>query len=151
VERLLKQTLPGGRFSNVSALRSRSMAAVKSKNNSTTERLLRMALVRLRISGWITHADLPGKPDIYFPKQRLAVFLDGCFWHGCSRCGHIPKTNTLFWDTKIKRNQQRDRKNTKRLKGQGVFVIRAWEHSLKNPRDLALLLHRITEATSKQV
>lgn len=146
MERLLKQTLPDGRFSNVSVTRSRSMSAVKSKNNLSTERLLRMALVRSRIRGWITHADLPGKPDIYFPKERLAVFLDGCFWHGCSRCGHIPKTNTLFWATKIKRNRQRDQKNGRLLRGQGVLVIRAWEHSLQKCRDLALLLHRITEA-----
>jgi DNA mismatch endonuclease (patch repair protein) len=148
VEKLLKQTLPDGCFLNVSAMRSRSMAAVKGKNNSSTERILRMALVRSRISGWVTHANLPGKPDIYFPKQKLAVFLDGCFWHGCSKCGHVPKTNTLFWATKIKRNRQRDRKNSRLLKGQGVFVIRAWEHSLRKPQHLALLIHRITEVIS---
>lgn len=146
MERLLKQTLPDGCFSNVSAVRSRSMAAVKGKNNSTTERLLRMALVRSGINGWVTHANLPGKPDIYFPNEKLAVFLDGCFWHGCSRCGHIPKTNTLFWETKIKRNRQRDQKNVRLLRGQGVFVIRAWEHSLQEARDLVLLLNRITRA-----
>jgi DNA mismatch endonuclease, patch repair protein len=149
VEKLLKQTLPDGRFLNVSVKRSRSMSAVKSKNNSSTERLLRMALVRSRISGWVTHANLPGKPDIYFPKEKLAIFLDGCFWHGCSRCGHIPKTNTLFWETKIKRNRQRDQKNSRLLKGQGILVIRAWEHSLQKSRNLALLLDRITEATGR--
>lgn len=150
MERLLKQTLPDGRFLNVSATRSRSMSAVKSKNNLSTERLLRMELVRSRIRGWITHANLPGKPDIYFPKQKVAIFLDGCFWHGCSRCGHVPKTNTLFWETKIKRNRQRDQKNARLLRGQGVLVIRAWEHSLRRSRDLALLLDRITEATMRR-
>jgi DNA mismatch endonuclease, patch repair protein len=149
VEKLLKETLPDGRFLNVSVKRSRSMSAVKSKNNSSTERLLRMALVRSRISGWVTHANLPGKPDIYFPKEKLAIFLDGCFWHGCSRCGHIPKTNTLFWETKIKRNRQRDQKNGRLLRGQGVLVIRAWEHSLQKSRNLALLIDRITEATGR--
>lgn len=146
VERLLKQTLPEGRFSNVSPMRSRSMAAVKSKNNSTTERLLKMALVRSRIRGWITHPKLPGKPDVYFPKEKLAVFLDGCFWHGCSKCGHVPKTNTLFWQTKIKRNRERDQKNGRILRGQGIFVIRAWEHSLQNPRELTVIVKRITRA-----
>lgn len=149
VERLLKQTLPDGRFSNVSVVRSRSMAAVKGKNNSTTERLLRMALVRSGIRGWIIHANLPGKPDIYFPKGKLAVFLDGCFWHGCSKCGHVPKTNTLFWETKIKRNRQRDQKNSRLLRGQGFYVIRAWEHALQKPRGLALLLDRIKRATGR--
>jgi DNA mismatch endonuclease, patch repair protein len=123
------------------------MAAVRGKNNTTTERRFRMALVRSRISGWITHANLPGKPDIYFPTRKLAVFLDGCFWHGCSRCGHIPKTNTVFWATKIKRNRQRDQKTSRLLRGQGILVIRVWEHSLQKPRDLALLLKRITEST----
>ena len=148
MERLLKQTLPGGQFSNVSAIRSRSMAAVKSKNNLSTERLLRMALVRSGIRGWITHANLPGRPDIYFPKEKLAIFLDGCFWHGCSRCGHIPKTNTLFWETKIKRNRQRDQRNSQLLRGQGVFVIRAWEHSLKKRSDLISLLKKIKQITA---
>src|ERR1041384_312619 len=105
-----------------------------------------MALVRSGIRGWVTHVNLPGKPDIYFPKKKIAVFLDGCFWHGCQRCGHIPKTNSLFWATKIKRNRQRDQKNARLLRGQGVFVIRAWEHSLQKPRDLAILLNRIREA-----
>ena len=148
MERLLKHTLPDGRFLNVSLTRSRSMAAVKGKNNSTTERILRMALVRSGISGWITHASLPGKPDIYFPKQKIAIFLDGCFWHGCSTCGHIPKTNTLFWATKIERNRQRDQKNTRLLRGQGVSVIRAWEHSLRSRRHLKLLVRRLTQATA---
>ena len=147
MERLLKQTLPEGRFLNVSVTRSRSMSAVKGKNNSTTERRLRMALVRSGISGWITHAKLPGKPDIYFPNRKLAVFLDGCFWHGCSRCGHIPKTNSVFWATKIKRNRQRDQKNSKLLRG--ILVIRAWEHSLQNPRNVALILKRIAEVTER--
>jgi DNA mismatch endonuclease (patch repair protein) len=149
VERLLRQTLPDGCFSNVTAKRSRSMAAVKSKDNSTTERLLRMALVRSGISGWITQVKLPGRPDIYFPKQRIAIFLDGCFWHGCSRCGHIPKTNTLFWATKIRRNRERDQKNTELLRRQGILVIRAWEHCLQGHDGLGQLLTQIREAASR--
>src|SRR6185369_6146091 len=113
MERLLSATLPGGRFQNVSEGRSRAMAAVKGKNNRTTEIQFRMALVRGGITGWVTHASLPGKPDIYFPKAKVAIFLDGCFWHGCERCGHVPKTNHRFWATKIRRNQERDRKNSR--------------------------------------
>jgi len=148
MERLLKQTLPGGMFSNVDVKRSRTMSAIKGKNNSSTERLLRMALVRAGIRGWVTHVNLPGKPDIYFPKKRIAVFLDGCFWHGCQRCGHIPKTNSLFWSTKIKRNRQRDQRNARLLRGQGIRVVRAWEHALKRPRGLAHVLNRITQLSS---
>lgn len=143
MERLLKATLPTGDFGNVPLARSRTMAAIRGKNNLSTDIQFRMALVRAGIKGWLTHPDLPGKPNVYFPKSRLAVFLDGCFWHGCKRCGHIPKTNSLFWATKIERNKVRDRKNTRLLRKQGIHVVRAWEHSLKNKRHLINILQGI--------
>ena len=143
MEKLLKATLAGGRFSNVSKVRSQAMAAVKGKHNRTTEIQFRMALVRAGVTGWVTHSKLPGKPDIYFPKARIAIFLDGCFWHGCGRCGHVPKTNSLFWATKIGRNQARDRKNSRLLRKEGVYVIRAWEHSLNDTAQLENILARI--------
>lgn len=143
MERLLKTTLPGGQFLNVSKVRSRAMAAVKGKHNRTTEIQFRMALVRAGITGWITHSNLPGKPDVYFPKARIAIFLDGCFWHGCGRCGHVPKTNSLFWETKIGRNQARDRKNSRLLRREGHYVVRAWEHTLRSPPQLDRILKRI--------
>src|SRR5688500_8391319 len=105
MEAALKKFLVGGKFHNVSVARSRSMAAVKGRNNRSTELTLRMALVRAGVGGWRTHtAVLPGKPDVFFPAANVAVFLDGCFWHGCLRCGHVPKTNSLFWREKIGRN-----------------------------------------------
>ncbi len=145
MEKLLKVTLPGGRFSNVPKARSTAMAAVKGKHNRTTEIQFRMALVRAGVSGWLTHTSLPGKPDVYFPKARIAIFLDGCFWHGCERCGHVPKTNSLFWATKIERNQNRDRRNSRLLRREGILVIRAWEHTLNDPGRLQRLLGRIQE------
>jgi DNA mismatch endonuclease (patch repair protein) len=143
MERLLKTTLPGGQFSNVPKARSKAMAAVKGKHNRTTEIQFRMALVRAGITGWLTHTNLPGKPDVYFPKAKIAVFLDGCFWHGCGRCGHVPKTNSLFWATKFERNQDKDRRNSRLLRKQGISVIRAWEHALKKPDQLQRILSRI--------
>ena len=143
MEKLLRATLPEGRFSNVPKVRSLAMAAVKGKHNRTTEIQFRMALVRAGITGWVTHSELPGKPDVYFSKARIAIFLDGCFWHGCGRCGHIPKTNNLFWATKIGRTQARDRKNSRLLRKEGVHVIRAWEHTLGNPTQLERILERI--------
>src|SRR5688500_15793960 len=97
MEKLLRETLPGGQFLNVPKVRSRAMSAIRGKNNRSTEIKFRMALVRAGISGWSIHENLPGRPDVYFSGARVAVFLDGCFWHGCARCGHIPKTNSLFW------------------------------------------------------
>jgi DNA mismatch endonuclease (patch repair protein) len=143
MEKLLRTTLPGGRFANVSKARSQAMAAVKGKHNRTTEIQFRMALVRDGVTGWITHSKLPGKPDVYFPNARIAIFLDGCFWHGCGRCGHVPKTNSLFWSTKIGRNQERDRRNSRLLRKEGILVIRAWEHSLNDANQLQRILQRI--------
>jgi DNA mismatch endonuclease, patch repair protein len=143
MEKLLKRTLPGGRFSNVPKARSLAMAAVKGKHNRTTEIQFRMALVRAGITGWVTHSKLPGRPDVYFPKAGIAIFLDGCFWHGCVHCGHVPKTNSLFWATKIRRNQTRDKRNSQLLRKGGIRVVRAWEHDLKNQKNLQRILKRI--------
>lgn len=75
---------------------------------------------------------LPGKPDIIFSKHRIAIFVDGCFWHGCSEHYQIPETNTEFWNNKIEKNVERDRKNNSNLRNMGWIVIRFWEHELKN-------------------
>lgn len=149
MEKLLRATLPEGRFPNVSEVRSRAMSAVKGKHNRTTEIQFRMALVRAGITRWVTHANLPGRPDIYFPKAKVAIFLDGCFWHGCGRCGHVPKTNSLFWATKISRNQNRDRRNSQLVRKEGIRVIRFWEHSLNNPSQLQRILRRIQAILAK--
>src|SRR5262249_54282670 len=122
MERRLKAFLPGGVFANVSSVRSRSMSRIRGRDNRTTERGLRMALVRSGLRGWTMHPKLPGRPDFYFADKRLAVFVDGCFWHGCRRCGHVPATRSEFWNAKLKRNRQRDRLTTSRLKSQGISV-----------------------------
>jgi DNA mismatch endonuclease (patch repair protein) len=142
VERLLRKKLPHGKFVGVSKERSERMRAVKGRGNRTTEIRLRSALVRFRLRGWrIASKEIPGRPDFYFPKRRLAVFVDGCFWHGCRRCGHYPKTNSKFWRAKIERNRVRDRKTAEVLQGLGVKVIRFWEHELRD--ELARCVERI--------
>jgi DNA mismatch endonuclease (patch repair protein) len=131
MERQLRLKLPQGGFAGVSVSRSRTMSAIRGKHTKTTERALRMSLVRAGISGWQLHSELPGKPDIYFGNCGIAVFVDGCFWHGCPRCGHIPKTRSEFWRLKISRNMQRDRAAARRLRAQGIRVLRVWEHRLR--------------------
>ena len=132
MERLLKTRLIGGKFT-VSAQRSQVMRAVRGSGNRTTEMKLRMALVRAGVAGWVSQrSDLPGKPDFYFEAARLAVFVDGCFWHGCGKCGHIPKTNREFWAFKLERNRQRHREVAALLKRKGIGVIRLWEHQLQS-------------------
>jgi DNA mismatch endonuclease Vsr len=132
MERSLRQQLPGGTFAHVPQARSRNMAAIRGSGNLSTERRLRAALVRAGISGWRLHPlILRGRPDFYFPREKLIVFVDGCFWHGCRTCGHTPKTRTEFWTQKVVRNRHRDRLNTVALSREGFKVIRFWEHDLR--------------------
>lgn len=144
MERALRRKLPGGEFRNVSSQTSKTMSAIGGKNNKTTEGRFRMALVSAGIAGWVLHSeDVLGKPDIYFPVEQVAVFIDGCFWHGCPSCGHIPKTNRPFWKAKIARNQQRDQSTTRQLRSKGISVIRIWEHEMKEdqgPANCVLLV-----------
>lgn len=132
MDRVLRATLPDGAFRDVSPARSRAMGNVRGKGNKSTENRLRFALVSAGIRGWKLHLkDITACPDFYFTTERLAVFVDGCFWHGCSKCGHVPKTNPGFWKTKLKRNKMRDTRHTRMLKEQGIVVIRFWEHELR--------------------
>lgn len=132
MEKRLKKYLKNGKFKDVSKVTSKTMAAIKSKNNRSTELKLRMALIRRRINGFRLHAkDLPGNPDFIFLKENIAIFVDGCYWHGCPKCGHIPKTRSAFWSAKIKRNKERDKQKNMELQDIGVKVLRIWEHELK--------------------
>jgi DNA mismatch endonuclease (patch repair protein) len=131
MERFLRLKLPKGRFEGVPAQRSRMMGRIRGKGNRTTELQVRLALVRNGLSGWLMHANLAGTPDFYFPRDRLAVFIDGCFWHGCRGCGHVPKTNRPFWAAKIRRNRQRARRVQAELARSGIRVLRFWEHEVK--------------------
>jgi DNA mismatch endonuclease Vsr len=144
MERALRQHLPGGVFSSVTVRASKNFSGIRGRNNRTTEVRFRLALVRAGISGWKMHnRALPGNPDFVFLKERIAVFVDGCFWHGCSRCGHIPKTNSPFWRAKIQRNIERDRANIRKLGDSDFRVVRIWEHELR--RDLAGCVVRIAD------
>jgi DNA mismatch endonuclease (patch repair protein) len=110
--------------------RSKNMAAVHSFGNKTTE-LKFMNILKLHgVIGWRRHLPLPGKPDFTFPKYRVAIFVDGCFWHFCPRCTKIPKKNTKYWIDKKLRNQARDRKISRQLRIRGWHVLRLWEHTL---------------------
>jgi DNA mismatch endonuclease (patch repair protein) len=115
------------------AKRSAVMARIRGRNNEGTE----LALARLfrvhRITGWRRHTAIFGRPDFAFRRQRLAVFVDGCFWHGCPQCYRRPGTNRKFWDLKFLRNRARDRLVNRTLRAKGWKVLRVWEHELKQP------------------
>ncbi len=111
--------------------RSEVMSLIRGKGNKQTEQALLSLLKLNKITGWRRHLPLPGKPDFAFPKQKVAVFVDGCFWHGCLKCYTRPKTNRAFWDRKRETNMARDKRVTRQLRRQGWKVIRIWQHSLK--------------------
>ena len=113
--------------------RSKWMARIRSRGNRSTEVRLRMGLVRTGISGWRMHPEeIVGNPDFFFPKSRVALFVDGCFWHGCPECGHIPKSNKVYWRSKIARNIKRDTTVRSQLQRSGISPLRIWEHDLKS-------------------
>jgi len=131
MERKLKETLANGQFEGLTPVNSRRMKAIKSKGNKSTEARLRLMLVRAGLRGWKVHPKgVIGKPDFVFEAERLAVFVDGCFWHGCPRCGHVPKANNPYWKAKIEGNQRRDRAYDVQLQEQGYRALRVWEHEL---------------------
>lgn len=112
--------------------RSKIMASVKSKNTKSTELRFISILKDKGITGWRRNYTLTGKPDFVFPRLRIAVFIDGCFWHGCRSHCRMPASNVNYWQNKIEKNKNRDKKITKALKKKGWQVIRIWEHEIKS-------------------
>ena len=113
------------------AKRSEVMARVRSRGNAATELRL-MAIFRSHgITGWRRNRPVFGRPDFVFPTERVAVFVDGCFWHGCPRHYNAPVGNAEFWRKKFEANRRRDRLVTRTLRQLGWRVVRLWEHSLK--------------------
>jgi len=96
--------------------------------DSKPEMQLRRALHALGLRYRLHRKDLPGKPDIVFPSARVAVFVDGCFWHRCPEHYVAPKNNAEFWEQKIQKNVDRDRRQDAELAELGWDSVRVWEH-----------------------
>lgn len=86
-------------------------------------------------------ATLDCAADIVFRREKLAVFIDGCYWHGCPEHGTQPTTNATYWTAKLARNVERDRRNDAALRGAGWLVLRAWEH--EDPNAVAERVHEV--------
>lgn len=110
------------------------IATMKSNKRSDTrpEILIRSLLhkkgIRFRKDLLIKINNMKCRPDIVFTKVKLAVFIDGCFWHLCPEHGHIPKSNIHYWEPKLNKNKERDIANTEMLENYGWTVLRLWEH-----------------------
>ena len=125
-------------------IRSRNMSRIRSKN-TLPEILLRKALFREKIRYRLHVKELPGKPDIVIKKYKLVIEVRGCFWHGHEKCkkGHIPKSNTKFWEGKIKRNKERDRINEKLIVDLGFKYIPIWECEIVDVEILKVIVEGI--------
>ncbi len=114
------------------AKRSRIMSNIRSTGNFTTELRFIAIMRRFKITGWRRKKKLPGKPDFVFERSRVAVFIDGDFWHGNPQKFRVPKTNSEYWRKKILGNRKRDQQINRDLKVLGWRVIRFWESNLRD-------------------
>lgn len=110
--------------------RSQVMSRIRSTDNRETEGRFLAILKLYRITGWRRHLPLVGKPDFVFPSHRVAIFIDGCFWHGCPKHMRIPLSNREYWRNKIARNIARDRAVGFHLRKLGWRIMRIWDHQL---------------------
>ncbi|MDZ4403015.1 very short patch repair endonuclease [Prosthecobacter sp.] len=141
------------------AKRSEVMSCIRSHGNAATELRLVKWMREAGITGWRRQLSLSVKaskikrfkvrPDFVFRRERVAVFVDGCFWHACPRHATRPKQNRKFWDAKIERNQKRDLLVTRELRKAGWTVLRLWECALTKKRQ-ASTLARLRRVLGKQ-
>lgn len=107
------------------------MRKVRATGNKSTELRFRASLAGSGIKGWTIQPKMIFSPDFIFENARVAIFIDGCFWHGCPICRKMPSSNQEYWSTKIKKNVERDKKATNELTVKGWTVLRFWEHEIK--------------------
>lgn len=122
--------------------RKYNMSRIRGKNTGPEMKIRKMLFAR-GIRGYRIHYNLPGKPDIVFVKKKIAVFIDGCFWHKCPEDFQEPETRKEFWMKKINSNVERDEKNTVQLTEDGWTVLRIWEHEVR--KDPEAVVRRIVD------
>jgi len=119
--------------------RSEVMSRIRSHGNRDTELVLAKIFRALGFTGWRRRQPLFGKPDFIFRAAKVAVFVDGCFWHGCPQHCRMPRGNRAFWRKKLGRNRDRDRLVSRTLRQRGWRVLRIWEHALARKNEARLI------------
>jgi DNA mismatch endonuclease (patch repair protein) len=119
--------------------RSDVMSKIRSKKNESTELKLIKLFKQAGIKGWRRNYSVKGHPDFVFIAERVAIFVDGCFWHGHDCRNVTPSDNAEFWNKKRSVNRERDRKVTERLQAHGWTALRIWECELKKKNQGAAL------------
>ena len=124
---------------------SKLMSANKNKG-TRPELIFRKLLYKSGFAGYRLNVKaFAGRPDIFFPKQKIAIFIDGCFWHGCKKCFTIPKTNKKFWNLKISTNVKRDQLVNIALQQNNIKVLRIWEHEINSEKKLNNKIKKLTK------
>jgi len=124
------------------AKRSEVMSQIRGHGNKATELRMINLFRTLHITGWRRHQHLFGNPDFVFQKRRIALFVDGCFWHCCPKHSTKPRSNVAFWQKKLTANIERDKLVKRTLRQAGWRVLRIWEHELK-PKNTTRLAVRL--------
>jgi DNA mismatch endonuclease, patch repair protein len=133
--------------------RSFNMSRIRSRDTKPELRLRKMVWAS-GLRGYRTKTSLPGRPDLSFTKLRVAVFVDGCFWHACPECndGRAPKSNTSYWTEKRRMNSERDVRQTRELTQAGWIVLRFWEHRvLKDTAGCVRIIKRAIRNQKKRL
>jgi DNA mismatch endonuclease (patch repair protein) len=128
-------------------IRSKIMAGIRSRGNSTTELALGKLLRAADLKGYRKHWPVAGKPDFAWPGRKVAVFVDGCFWHGCG-CKYLPSTHKAFWRDKIETNKRRDRRVARSLRREGWKVLRIKECAVRKPSTLTRIARAVERKRS---
>jgi DNA mismatch endonuclease, patch repair protein len=121
------------------------MSRIRGSGNKDTELALAKLFRQHGFKGWRRNQQMFGKPDFIFPKLKLAVFVDGCFWHGCPKHGTRPKSNRAYWHRKLSRNKSRDKLVNRELQKLGWQVFRIWQHEFDR-QNKSRLLRRLNRA-----
>jgi DNA mismatch endonuclease (patch repair protein) len=131
--------------------RRKTMRAVKGTGTSLERRLF-STLAGMGLKGWRKNAkDVLGKPDVIFDRERIAIFVDGCFWHGCPYCKRkLPVTNQEYWKRKINRNIAFSENVNRVLADQGWTVIRIWEHEIRDHQTMETIRIRLRQAINQE-
>src|SRR5579872_1712431 len=129
-------------------VRSRIMASVRT-TGGTTERKMESLLRLGKVRGFRKQWPVAGKPDFAWPKSMVALFVDGCFWHGCPRCDRPSKSNTKFWRSKIVSNRRRDTRVSRKLRNDGWSVLRVWECRISEKRTLPRIVRAVSRGRTR--
>lgn len=138
--------------------RSEIMSLIRSKGTRPEKELYKLVRSTLKHGFTVSRnvASLPGQPDILIKRLKLAIFLDGCFYHFCPKHGHLPKSNKAFWKKKFERNVRRDFRKRRALRAAGYRVFRLWEHDLQKKNiinahnRLQSVIHKLIESQNVQ-